>query len=238
MLYRNVAVQIRTEFGDGRFSPGTLLPSENDFVEAFAVSRTTVRKALRALEEEGFIERRQGQGTFLKKGALTRRVSSGMDFLSHTSLSGVRPGTRLVSYRRRVRSIAEQTLFETPAADEVFELVRLRLLNGEACVLQTSVLPFTKLTELPRRQFESRSLYKIVEQEFGARVGRIREVLSCAIAPVEVREALGLDDPTAVFVSHRIAHDQDGHVIEVSRNYIRPDRYSFVQESSSAEVMA
>lgn len=42
MLYRNVAVQIRTEFGDGRFSPGTLLPSENDFVEAFAVSRTTV----------------------------------------------------------------------------------------------------------------------------------------------------------------------------------------------------
>jgi len=237
MLYRTVALQIRSEFGDGRFSPGTLLPSENDFVDAFSVSRTTVRKALRLLEDEGFLERRQGQGTFLMKGAFTRRVSSGLDFVSHTSRSGGRPGTQLLSSTLRPRSIAEQTLFETEATDQVLEIVRLRLLNGEASVLQTSVLPFPGLKELPKREFEARSLYKIIEREYRTKVGRIREVLNCVIASKEVQDTLGLTGPTAVFVSHRIAYDEAGSVIEVSRNFIRPDRYSFVQESASAEMM-
>jgi len=43
------------------------LPSENKLAEKFSVSRMTARKALSELESEGFVERIQGKGTFVKK---------------------------------------------------------------------------------------------------------------------------------------------------------------------------
>jgi GntR family transcriptional regulator len=43
------------------------LPSENRLAEKFNVSRTTTRKVLGELESEGFIERIQGKGTFVKR---------------------------------------------------------------------------------------------------------------------------------------------------------------------------
>ncbi|UWR13416.1 GntR family transcriptional regulator [Sulfitobacter mediterraneus] len=232
MLYLDVAGKIRSEFSDGRFSPGALLPSENELVDAFDVSRTTIRKALRSLEDEGFLERRQGQGTFLCFGKYTRRVSSKLDFVSHGQRSGGRPTTKLLSRELRPKSIAEASLFDAPPNVQVFEIKRLRLLKGEVCVLQTSVLPITELDEYPPSDFENRSLYKILEQDFQIFVGPVKETLTCCNAPQDIAEVIGLEVGDAVFVSHRIVRNRTGQVVEISRNYIRSDRYCFVQDSS------
>ena len=232
MLYLDVARKIKSEFSDGRFSPGTLLPSENHFIKVFSVSRTTIRKALRNLEEEGFLERRQGQGTFLRYGKYTRRVSSSLDFVSHGKKSGGRPTTKLLSREVRSKSIAETSLFDCLSGDAVFEIKRLRLMKGETCVLQTSVLPIIELDDYPPSDFENRSLYKILEQDFGIFVGPVKETLTCCNAPADVAETMRIEPGTAVFVSHRVVRSRTGQVVEISRNYIRSDRYCFVQDSS------
>ena len=232
MLYLDVARKIKSEFSDGRFSLGALLPSENHFVEAFSVSRTTVRKALRNLEEQGFLERRQGQGTFLRYGKYTRHVSSAMDFVSHGQKSGGRPTTKLLSRELRQRSIAETSLFDCLSGDVVFEIKRLRLMKGEVCVLQTSVLPIVELDCYLPSDFENRSLYKILEQDFSIFVGPVKETLTCCNAPGDIAEIMAVDPGTAIFVSHRVVRSKTGQVVEISRNYIRSDRYCFVQDSS------
>jgi GntR family transcriptional regulator len=43
------------------------VPSENQLAEKFGVSRMTARKAIDAIEREGFVERTPGKGTFVKK---------------------------------------------------------------------------------------------------------------------------------------------------------------------------
>jgi GntR family transcriptional regulator len=232
MLYLEVAEKIKSEFSDGRFSPGALLPSENDLVTAFEVSRTTVRKALSRLEDEGFLERRQGQGTFLSHGRYTRHVSSRLDFVSHGQRSGGRPTTKVLARGLRPKSIAETSLFNAPSNDQVFEINRLRLMKGEVCVLQTSVLPIVGLVAYAGADFEKRSLYKILEQDFRIFVGPVKETLTCCNAPAEIADFLALQAGAAVFVSHRIVRDITGQVLEISRNYIRSDRYCFVQDSS------
>jgi GntR family transcriptional regulator len=232
MLYMDVANQIKAEFSDGRFSPGVLMPSEHELTEAFSVSRTTIRKALQSLEDEDFIERRQGQGTFLKYGKYTRRVSSALDFVSHGKQSGGRPSTKLLSFELREKSIAETSLFETIDSSQVFEMRRLRLMKGEACVLQTSVLPLIGLADYQNHDLEKRSLYKILEQDFSIKIGPVKETLACCNAPQEVADALSLKPGDAVFVSHRIVRSRSGEVVEISRNYIRSDRYCFVQDSA------
>ena len=235
MLYAEIARKIKEEFGDGRFSPGALMPSENALVEAFSVSRSTVRKALKSLEQEGFLEQHQGQGTFLKQGRYQRDVSSRMDFISHGKRSGARPSTRLLSTEVREKSIAEISLFDTLPTEPVFEIRRLRLMQGEVCVLQTSVLPVTELANYTPREFEGRSLYKILEKDFGIFLGPVKETLTCCNADRDVADLMELDPGTAVFVSHRVVRADAGQVVEISRNYIRSDRYCFVQESAFLE---
>ena len=58
------------------------------------------------------------------------------------------------------------------------------------------------------------------------------ETLTCCNASPEIAKLIGLKSGSAVFVSNRVVRDRSGHVVEVSRNYIRSDRYCFVQDSS------
>lgn len=60
---------IRGSISEGEYRPGTQLPTEAEFVEALAVSRTVVREAVARLAAEGLVESRQGKGVFVSETA-------------------------------------------------------------------------------------------------------------------------------------------------------------------------
>ena len=61
--YRAVAERLIDDIRSGRLPVGDNLPGELELVNAFGVSRHTVREALRRIEDLGLIGRRQGVGT-------------------------------------------------------------------------------------------------------------------------------------------------------------------------------
>lgn len=52
---------------NGVYKPGQKLPTENELARQFNTSRPTVGRAMRDLQQKGFIFRRQGQGTFVRQ---------------------------------------------------------------------------------------------------------------------------------------------------------------------------
>jgi len=50
-IYEHIVEQIRALIREGRWAPGDQIPPERELAERFRVSRTSVREALRALEE-------------------------------------------------------------------------------------------------------------------------------------------------------------------------------------------
>ena len=71
--YARVKQYLKDELEAGRWAPGAQMPSEADLVAQFGVSRMTVHRALRELQDAGLITRLQGVGTF---AAQLNRVSS------------------------------------------------------------------------------------------------------------------------------------------------------------------
>ena len=71
--YLRIKEQLKRALGRGRYPPGARMPSEAELVARFRVSRMTVNRALRELQEEGLVIRMQGRGTF---AAQPHRVSS------------------------------------------------------------------------------------------------------------------------------------------------------------------
>src|SRR6478609_8080891 len=66
-FYFQLSELLEQEVTSGRWEPGFRLPSEPELCRSFGLSRTTIRQALGRLEQEGLIERRKGQGTFVSK---------------------------------------------------------------------------------------------------------------------------------------------------------------------------
>jgi LacI family transcriptional regulator len=66
--FAEIARQLRDEVLAGRYGAEGRMPSENQLVKRFGVSRPTVARALKVLSDEGLLERRAGSGTFARQG--------------------------------------------------------------------------------------------------------------------------------------------------------------------------
>jgi DNA-binding GntR family transcriptional regulator len=64
-LYLQVAEIIRRRINDGELAPGQPVPSEAQIQREFGIARTTARRAIQVLREEGRVYTVQGEGTFV-----------------------------------------------------------------------------------------------------------------------------------------------------------------------------
>jgi GntR family transcriptional repressor for pyruvate dehydrogenase complex len=79
-LYEQIVGQIEQLIEAGDLKVGDRLPSERELAEQFAVSRTAVREAVKALRQKGLVEIRPGRGTFITNGT-SNSVRSSLDML-------------------------------------------------------------------------------------------------------------------------------------------------------------
>ncbi len=66
-LYEQIANRVRIAVAAGELSPGEALPSVRQLAGRARVNPATVVQAYRELEAGGFVEKRQGAGTFIKE---------------------------------------------------------------------------------------------------------------------------------------------------------------------------
>ncbi len=65
-VYHEIVAQIRDLIAVGRIEPGDRLPPERELADRFKASRSSVRDALRVLEQMGLIETRHGDGNYIR----------------------------------------------------------------------------------------------------------------------------------------------------------------------------
>jgi DNA-binding LacI/PurR family transcriptional regulator len=76
--HREVFAALRREIQTGRWKRGDRLPSEADLVRRFGVSRITITRAVRDLQQAGWVDRRAGAGTFVKGSGLSAGQTFGL----------------------------------------------------------------------------------------------------------------------------------------------------------------
>lgn len=90
--YARVVLEIRRRIENGDYPAGSMLPSESQLVREFAVGRTTVVRALQMLQQDGWITREHGRGSFVKgrPGPEVRSSRPGLALLDQPeSLEGI-----------------------------------------------------------------------------------------------------------------------------------------------------
>jgi len=70
-ISEEIVGQIKELISTGELKPGARIPSEREMANLLGVSRPSVREALMVLEATGFVESRQGGGTYVRSLAET-----------------------------------------------------------------------------------------------------------------------------------------------------------------------
>jgi GntR family transcriptional regulator, transcriptional repressor for pyruvate dehydrogenase complex len=126
--YEAIVEQIEEALARGTLRPGSRLPSERDLMTQFAVSRSTVREALRVLESSGLIRSRPGDphgAEVLPFSAVTLRKS--MHRLATVDEVSLR---ELIQFRMIIESaaymLAARLRTSADIADMAAQLARMR----------------------------------------------------------------------------------------------------------------
>lgn len=73
--YMVVVDWVKGELSKGYLNPGDRLDSEHELAEKFSLSRQTIRHAISVLENEGYVTRVQGSGTYISDNNITDKVN-------------------------------------------------------------------------------------------------------------------------------------------------------------------
>ncbi len=96
-LYFQLREILRDAIENGEFSDSAPLPTEEDLMRDYQVSRTTVREAYRGLTELGIIAKRQGVGSFVAAGKIAEVLPGLVSFSTEMKARGFNVRTKVLS---------------------------------------------------------------------------------------------------------------------------------------------
>ncbi len=109
-LYDQIATRIRVAIAAGELKAGVALPSVRQVARQMRVNPATVVQAYRELEAEGFVELRQGAGTYVREVEPAKRSGERMRQARRLARSMVAEAARLGLSRKEIAQAIEQEL--------------------------------------------------------------------------------------------------------------------------------
>ena len=225
--YQQLADLLRREISEREAQHEVFqLPSENELAERHGITRATVRHALDVLEQDGWIYREKGKGSF----AAVHRVEHKLTQLVSTTEDMQRRGwsltTRVVSLEEMRSAHYVAHALDLEEGIDVYELCRIRLVDGEPLSLQTAYLPVELCPTLDENDLTT-SLYRLLETRYGLRLWTGKEVLRARCATPYEADLLQIKANLPVMYIERTTYAADGTAVEYLESVWRGDRYDF-----------
>ena len=221
-LYTQLIGIIKRSITSGESAVGQLLPSEAELCQASDISRNTVRQAIGALEEDGFVVRKRGKGTFVADPTL-RRKSVQYSFTTEVSQMGKTPSSTLVSFNVMPASQHIREIMSLARDAQVYCFTRVRNVDGKPLIVETSYYPQYIYPNLTREMLQTHSFYSLLYH-----VGVVPFSAEDTYEAVLLgdREAALLDCRSGVpaFFHERRTTGENGHIYEYTTSYMRADR--------------
>lgn len=219
LVYRMVSSDLKQKIVDNKF-PNKRLPDERTLSETYHVSRSSVKRALKVLADDGIIFKKRGSGTFInplfmKNKTIFHYEGSNLGITDSMKSQGEVPKIKLLSFKVVPASKEIQQDLFLAEGDFVYEIQRLRLFDDKPFMIETGYIPIKIAPELTKEIVE-KSIFNYVEDTINKSV--TRSFLSILASPSneQDQELLNLKPTEPVGVMEGIFFLDDGTPFEVS----------------------
>ncbi|MFF9494110.1 GntR family transcriptional regulator [Streptomyces flaveolus] len=223
--YVRLAQTLQRRIEDGTYAPGSRVPSENQLVQAFGMSRPTVVRALELLKRDGWLESRQGYGTIVRgrPEVVEQKDRRGREALERDESQGA---GRLIEVGHVPAPARVVSALGLPKKAEVLMRRFLVEEDGEAVELVSSYFPagLAEGTELGADEPLNGSTREHLEARKKAHFDHVTERVSARLPEAREAELLDLPDGVPVLSILVVACDPSGRALQVSDVLLPADR--------------
>jgi GntR family transcriptional regulator len=232
--YQRISQTLRRRILDGRYPADSQIPTEDDLLREFSVSRHTVRAALQQLVAEGLVRRHAGRGSFVQQHDAKRSPwgAQSLEDMVDRNFGEVIEGhsCRLLEPGSSEEHAARQRLATN---DQVMRFRWTRCGEEGPNAVADVDLPRLLADRIPadwRLQLRTTRLLRLVEQCCDVRAVRVRQVASAVAASPALARTLHIRSGAPLLCLERTYFDREGEVIEHSLIQARADRCTQVVE--------
>jgi GntR family transcriptional regulator len=227
-LFASVGATLKREIAAGRFAQSDVLPGERELSQMLEVSRTTLRRAIARLIEEGVLVHRHGAGTFVRRNPphVEQPLSRLTSFTEDMRLRGLSASSRVIERGAFLPTPEESMMLDIVLSETVFRLSRLRLADGVPMAIERAAVPMRFLGDAER---VGDSLYAALEAAGHRPIRAVQRLRAVVIGAAEAA-LLEIPEGSPALDIHRVAYVADGRRVEFTRSTYRSDTYDFVAE--------
>ncbi|BBP76246.1 GntR family transcriptional regulator [Pseudomonas gingeri NCPPB 3146 = LMG 5327] len=204
-LYKQLAETLRQQIESGELNDQEPLAPERELALHYKVSRDTVRKAIRLLDEEGMIYSDHGRGTFITSAPLRNMAKAIGSFTLDTLKRGGVPGQKVLVFEKVTAGMAIGSVLNIKPDTVLHHVKRVRLIDGEPIGIQDSWLCLPKGLGFTREQLERKgSLYRLLVEELQIQPSLALESIGSILASEQDVELLNLDKGAPLLLCERV----------------------------------
>jgi GntR family transcriptional regulator len=227
--YMQVADFLRTGIAEGRFRPGSQLPTEQELIRRSKLSRVTVRRGIEVLAKEGLVVRKQGLGTFVPD-AINQELSSVQTQTEVLLARGIAPEITVLSFGAVYPPENVRATLRLNQNEQLLQVERLYQRSGEPFALLRIFLPLSVREHadvLRSADVPTETTYTMWEQKVGIRLKGASHTIRATRADEGVAAALGVDAGDPVLTLDRVTYAEDGRPLEFITFHYHCERYEF-----------
>jgi len=223
-IYNDIVEKIEND----EYAVNSKLPSEKVLMEMYGVSRDTIRKSLNKLENNGYINKVNGKGSFvLDSQKFNFPVSKVVSFKELAKELGQDVKTKVELLECTTPSKTTMKRLNLKADEKVWKIVRSRMIDGQKVILDKDYIPQKFVAHLTEEICQD-SLYRYVEQELAYKISYANKEITVQFASPEDKTYLDLNNFDMVAVIKSYTYLEDTSLFQYTESRHRPDKFKFV----------
>jgi GntR family transcriptional regulator/GntR family frlABCD operon transcriptional regulator len=224
--HRKLYEILRKHISDGVYREGDLLPSENELCQLYGMTRPTVRQSLSSLANDGYIRKHQG------KGSIVHHLPGEIGILSVSGTTSA-VGDRNLKTRIIVKPVLMKwpvefmfPLTELEKESGCIYMERVRFLDDVPVFYDISFIANINLPRITARQFENRSLFRILRDHYRIEIKGGEQRIKAIPAALKIARFLQLKKDQAVLHLERRMETNNPDLFLYSSIFCNTEKYS------------
>ena len=227
-LYGKVEEVLAAEIASGEYGPGDRLPSEDELLARFGVSRITVRRSIQNLIQRGVVEIQRGRGTFVLAPKVSQDLTRLTGFVEDMNTHGRKATARVVSQGVVAATTRVAEKLGVSKGTRVMRIERVRLADSVAMSFDETYLPLAIGKEIVRNDLRVMPIFTLLEEKYGTPLTEAEYSLEAAAATAHVAAGLGVAKGSPIFQIERTSYTTGGVPVDYEVLSYRGEMIRFV----------
>lgn len=230
--HKYISNQIEKDIMDGVYDHTSKLPTEDQLIEKYNVSRNTIRKAITTLVQKGIVMAIQGSGMFIRQkyteGYLILENFRGLtQDVNRKSLHN-----QIIKFERMEADEKIAGIMNCEVGTPLYFVNRLRIVDGKKFVVEYSyynklIIPYLN------EDIISGSIYQYIQNDLLLEIGYADRIIRAEKLDAVNASLLGLQENDPVLITENLAMLKNGSVFDYSIDYYHYEHTKFLKLSNT-----